>query len=144
MSRTRDHWWPVQRPDVEAGIFPVRRVGVGGVASLVTFRLGSRFAGLVLVEVLGVPSVEASTTDQDIDVRVDHAGPLEAVEAHTASDTTTLYDLAGLAGAVTVIAEVAHLVTAPAAGHLVAVQVRHNGTAGPIDYLGVRVVYAQY
>lgn len=144
MGLARDEWIPVQRPDVVVGIHNALRIGPTGAASLCAFQFDGRFANLILLEVIGVPSAAAATTDQDIDIRVDYAQVLEAVDFHTAADTATLYDLTGTSGQITVIADAAALVSEPVAGHLLTVQVAHNDLGGPIDYLGVRVCYVVY
>ena len=144
MTLRRDMWYPVATPDRLVGIHHCLRVAGGATASLATFRLTGRFAGLINVEVFGVPTAGAAGPNKNIDFTVNYGRPTEPHANHTGSDTTTLYDLTGTSGEITVIANLVDLFATPGSGDVCTVQVKHTALGGQIDYLGLRVTFVRF
>lgn len=141
MRRTAiDRFFAPGDPTGNVGAYPTVSVGSAGVGRFL-FRTDQRFTSAMICELVGVPSVSASGPNKDIDVKIEHAAPSEATDAHTITDTATDYDLSGLDGRISVIADLTKYLVALGPGEYVAVEVTHNNIGGAIDYLGVRFCF---
>lgn len=97
-------------------------------------------ASIVAVELLAIPSAGASGSGKDIDFSASYGTIDESPSNHTASDTTSTYDLTGRSGLITVF-DLTALFGSIAANDCVGIWITHNSIGGVIDYIGVRIRY---
>lgn len=139
-----DLWIPVAQPTGLNGLHLVHTVAPLESMTLATWRADSRFVGVLKSELVGIPSLLAATSGQDLDLVVESAGPSEAVNARRSEDTATVYDWTGLDGRISTLAVLDPLFVNVQAGDWISVQVIHTNTGGPVDYLGLRWCFDRY
>lgn len=122
------------------GRYPCATTGSGGTARFV-FAVPMRYAALIEAKLVGIVSADAANDGLDIDIGVSLAMPGQDSEDRTVSDTSTVYDLSGLEGQLYEFDLFALLDPAIGPCDIVAVQIDHNAIGGPIDYVGLRILY---
>ena len=108
-----------------------------------TFEVPSDYGTLVGLALIGVPSAGAAGAGRDIDLSSDYALVGEASNTNSESDTTTVYDLTGTSGQITIVTDLSVVFSSLMSSHICGVTVAHNGIGGTILYLGIRLRYTQ-
>jgi hypothetical protein len=97
---------------------------------------------VVQANLLGIPDTGAPGAGKDIDFWTDYGTSGEAPTAHQQSDLVSTYTI-GAAGIISVIRDLASLLTNAVGGDIVGLEIKHNTIGGAIEYLGVNIVFEE-
>ena len=104
------------------------------------FSVPEDFGELVSLEMIGIPSVGAAASGQNIDLFSDYGGIGEAITEHSEAEIATAYDFTGLSLKFATI-DVSVVFVSLAAGDICGLTIDHQNIGGTIGYKGIKLVY---
>ena len=106
----------------------------------ITFAVPNAAGSVEKVYLCGIVEPGAASTNRDIDLFSNYSANTEVYNAHTASDTTTVYDLSASANKIHVF-DITTLFQDLSAGDFAGLTIDHNRIGGDINYLGLILEY---
>jgi hypothetical protein len=125
--------------NAQYGNYAVNNTGSNASAYFNT-KVPDNFLSLVNCFVYGIIDPSTAGASKDIDIYVDYATVGEAYNTHTASDTTTVYDLTGTGNQIYRFT-LNSLLGSLAGDDSLGVQMDHNAIGNSIYYLGIEIEY---